>query len=151
MKKNFFFRIFMGLLGGIVISYFITLGISLVIGAGNYYPCVPSLIERFGNEVTAVTVQTVLSAILGAGFGGCSIIWEKDEWSLLKQTGIYFLITSVLMMMVAYICEWMEHSVKGVLSYFGIFFVIFVVVWAVQYLTWKVRISKIKEGLQKNN
>ena len=25
------------------------------------------------------------------------------------------------MMTVAYICEWMEHSVKGVLSYFGIF------------------------------
>lgn len=151
MKKNFFFRIFMGLLGGVVISYFITLGISLVIGDGNYYPCVPSLIERFGNEVTAVIVQSVLSAILGAGFGGCSIIWEKDEWSLLKQTGIYFLIISVLMMMVAYICEWMEHSVKGVLSYFGIFFVIFVVVWVLQYLTWKVRISKIKEELKKNN
>ena len=49
MKKNFFFRIFMGLLGGVVISYFITLGISLVIGDGNYHPCVPSLIERFGN------------------------------------------------------------------------------------------------------
>lgn len=151
MKKNFFFRIFMGLLGGVVISYFITLGISLVIGDGNYYPCVPSLIERFGNEVTAVIVQSVLSAILGAGFGGCSIIWEKDEWSLLKQTGIYFLIISVLMMMVAYICEWMEHSVKGVLSYFGIFFVIFVVVWVLQYLTWKVRISKIKEEFKKNN
>ena len=151
MKKNFFFRIFMGLLGGVVISYFITLGISLVIGDGNYYPCVPSLIERFGNEVTAVIVQSVLSAILGAGFSGCSIIWEKDEWSLLKQTGIYFLIISVLMMMVAYICEWMEHSVKGALSYFGIFFVIFVVVWVLQYLTWKVRISNIKEELKKNN
>lgn len=64
----------MGLLGGVVISYFITLGISLVIGDGNYHPCVPSLIERFGNEVTAVIVQSVLSAILGAGFSGCSII-----------------------------------------------------------------------------
>ena len=51
----------------------------------------------------------------------------------------------------AYICEWMEHSVKGVLSYFGIFFAIFVVVWIVQYLIWKVRVSKIKEGIQKNN
>jgi len=45
----------------------------------------------------------------------------------------------------------MEHSVKGVLSYFAIFVVIFVVVWVVQYLIWKVRISKIKEGIQKNN
>ncbi len=138
-------------LGGVVISHFVTIGISLVIGDGSYYSCVPSLIERFGSEVTAVIIQTVLSAILGAGFAGSSLIWEKDEWSLLKQTSIYFGIVSVLMMTVAYICEWMEHSVKGVLSYFGIFFAIFVVVWIVQYLIWKVRISKIKEGIQKNN
>ena len=109
------------------------------------------LIERFGNEVTAIIIQTVLSAVLGAGFAGSSIIWEMDEWSLLKQTSIYFGIVSVLMMTIAYICEWMEHSVKGVLSYFGIFFAIFIVVWIVQYLIWKVRVSKIKEGIQKKN
>lgn len=151
MKKELFFRVFVGLLGGIVISYFITIGISLAIGDGRYYSCAPNLIERFGNEVTAVIVQTVLSAVLGAGFAGGSIIWEKDEWSLLKQTGTYFGIVSILMMTVAYIGEWMEHSVKGVLSYFAIFFVIFIVVWLVQYFIWKVRISKIKEGVQKNN
>ena len=151
MKKEFVLRVFIGLLGGIVISYLITIGISLVISDGSYYPCVPSLIERFGNEITAIIIQTVLSAVLGAGFAGSSIIWEMDEWSLLKQTSIYFGIVSVLMMIIAYICEWMEHSVKGVLSYFGIFFAIFIVVWIVQYLIWKVRVSKIKEGIQKKN
>ena len=151
MKKEFVLRVFIGLLGGIVISYLITIGISLVISDGSYYPCVPSLIERFGNEGTAIIIQTVLSAVLGAGFAGSSIIWEMDEWSLLKQTSIYFGIVSVLMMTIAYICEWMEHSVKGVLSYFGIFFAIFIVIWIVQYLIWKIRISKIKEGIQKNN
>ncbi len=151
MKKKLLFRLFAGLLGGIAINYSITIGISVVIGDGNYYPCVPSLIERFGDEVAAVIIQAVLSAVLGAGFAGCSIIWEKEEWSLFKQTSIYFLIVSVLMMTAAYICEWMEHSVKGVLSYFVIFFAIFIVVWIVQYMIWKVRISKIKEGIQKNN
>lgn len=150
MKKELLIRLFIGFLGGVVLSYFITIAISLIIGDGNFYPCVPGLTERFGNEVTAVVIQTVLSAILGAGFAGCSLIWEKDEWSLLKQTGIYFSIASVLMMTVAYVCEWMEHSVKGVLSYFGIFLGIFIVVWLVRYVIWKVRISKIKEGLQNN-
>ena len=70
MKKELFSRIFVGLLGGIVISYLITIGISLAIGDGSYYSCVPSLIERFGNEVTAIIIQTVLSAVLGAGFAG---------------------------------------------------------------------------------
>ena len=151
MKKEFVLRVFIGLLGGIVISYLITIGISLAISDGSYYPCVPSLIERFGNEITAIIIQTVLSAVLGVGFAGSSIIWEMDEWSLLKQTSIYFGIVSVLMMIVAYICEWMEHSVKGIISYLGIFFAIFIVIWIVQYLIWKIRISKIKEGIQKNN
>ena len=151
MKKEFARRVFVGLLGGIVISYLITIGISLAIGDGSYYPCVPSLIERFGNELTAIIMQTALSAVLGAGFAGSSIIWEMDEWSLLKQTSIYFGIVSVLMMTIAYICEWMEHSVKGILSYFGIFVAIFIAVWIVQYLIWKVRVSKIKEKIQKNN
>ena len=151
MKKEFVLRVFIGLLGGIVISYLITIGISLAISDGSYYPCVPNLIERFGNEVTAIIIQTVLSAVLGAGFAGSSIIWEMDEWSLLKQTSIYFGIVYVLMMTIAYICEWMDHSVNGVLSYFGIFFAIFIVVWIVQYLIWKVRVSKIKEGIQKKN
>lgn len=96
-------------------------------------------------------MQTALSAVLGAGFAGSSIIWEMDEWSLLKQTSIYFGIVSVLMMTIAYICEWMEHSVKGILGYFGIFVAIFIAVWIVQYLIWKVRVSKIKEKIQKNN
>ncbi len=151
MKKEFARRVFVGLLGGIVISYLITIGISIAIGDGSYYPCVPSLIERFGNEVTAIIMQTVLSAVLGAGFAGSSIIWEMDEWSLLKQTSIYFGIVSVLMMTIAHICEWMEHSVKGILSYFGIFVAIFIAVWIVQYLIWKVRVSRIKEKIQKNN
>lgn len=147
MKKELISRIFIGLLGGIVLSYLITIGISLVLGDGNFYPCVPSLIDRFGNEITAVIIQTILSALLGAGFGGASIIWKKDEWSMLKQTGIYFAIITVLMMTVAYVCEWMEHSVKGVVSYFAIFFIIFVVIWVIQYVIWKIRISKIKNKL----
>ena len=148
--KNLFSRIFIGLLGGIVICYLITIGVSLVIGDGNYYPCVPALAQRFGNELTAVVVQMALGAVLGAGFAGASMIWERDDWSLLKQTGIYFAITSVLMMTIAYICEWMEHSVRGVLIYFGIFFAIFVVVWLVQYAIWKAGISKIKRKLDKD-
>ena len=82
MKKGIFVRIFVGLAGGIAISYLITIIISAAIGDGVYYPCVPSLVERYQNELAAVIVQTILSAVLGAGFSAASLIWEKDEWSL---------------------------------------------------------------------
>ena len=150
MKKKILIRAFLGSLIGIVINYLITIVISAVVGDGTFYPCVPSFTERYGNEVTAVIVQTILSALLGGGFSMASLIWEKDDWSLLKQTGVYFAIITVLMMTVAYICEWMEHSLRGVLAYFGIFFAIFVVIWVIRYMSWKIRISKIKEKLIKN-
>ena len=85
MKKELISRIAVGLLGGIVICYLITIGISISLGDGNFYPCVPSLVKRFGNEITAVIVQTILSAVLGAGFAGSSLIWEKDDWSILLR------------------------------------------------------------------
>ena len=150
IKKKILIRAFLGALIGIVINYLITIVISVVIGDGTFYPCVPSFTERYGNEVTAVIVQTILSAFLGGGFSMASLIREKDDWSLLKQTGVYFAIITVLMMTVAYTCEWMEHSFRGVLTYFGIFFGIFVVIWIIRYMSWKIRISKIKEKLIKN-
>ena len=150
MKKKILIRAFWGAFIGIVINYLITIVISAVVGDGTFYPCVPSFTERYGNEVTAVIVQTILSAFLGGGFSMASLIWEMDDWSLLKQTGVYFAIITILMMTVAYICEWMEHSLRGVLAYFGIFFAIFVVIWVIRYMSWKIRISKIKEKLIKN-
>ena len=147
MKKELFFRVFVGILGGVVISYFITIGISLVIADGNYYPCVPTLVDRFGTQIAAVVVQTILSAVLGAGFALSSFIWQQDNWSLLKQTGIYFLVVTVLMMSIAYFLEWMEHSIFGIIRYFAIFFVICVIVWISQYLMWKKRIGRINDKL----
>ena len=81
-----------------------------------------------GNELNAVILQTVLCGIMGSGFAMASVIWELDSWSLAKQSGIYFLIACIIMLPIAYIANWMKHSIAGVLSYVCIFIVIFVVV-----------------------
>ena len=44
-----------------------------------------------------------------------------------------------------------KKILTAVISVCLIFVAIFVVVWIVQYLIWKIRIYKIKEGIQKNN
>jgi hypothetical protein len=45
----------------------------------------------------------------------------------------------------------MEHSVKGVLSYAGIFLVIFAVIWIIEYMIWEARISRLNGELKKMN
>ena len=100
-----------------------------------------------GNEINAVLLQAVLCGILGAGFGACSVIWQIESWGILKQTGIYFSIISVIMLPTAYVSYWMEHSLKGILSYFGIFVLIFAAVWIVQYAAARHNVRKMNETL----
>lgn len=137
-----------GLPLGVTIGHVISILISLRWGQGYYSPCVPQMIEVMGSEIGAVTLQTVLCALLGVSFGATAVIWENETWSIMKQTGIYYAIDSAVMMLVAYLCYWMEHSVRGFLSYFVIFTAIFVVVWLVQYMRVRHDLKKINSRLK---
>ncbi len=147
MKKKIILRGILGIPIGITIGYLITIFISLGLANGYYSPCVPELISMMGSEIRAVIVQSVFSGILGAGFAASSVIWEIDHWSLVKQTGIYFAIVSLLMLPIAYLAYWMEHSVVGFLSYFGIFILIFAMIWAIQFAIGKYNVKKMNEKL----
>ena len=150
MKKKILMRGLFGLPTGIAIEFVITLIISICIGNGSFYPVTPELIDATGNELNAVILQTVLCAIMGAGFAVASIIWELDSWSLAKQSGIYFMIISVIMLPIAYFTTWMKHTALGVLSYVAIFVAIFVVVWLSQYLLWKRKIKQMNTLVNKD-
>lgn len=147
MKKQILLRGMLGFPLGLAMGYLITIFISLTVSDGRYYPCVPELATVMGNEINAVLLQAVLCGILGAGFGACSVIWQIESWGILKQTGIYFSIISVIMLPTAYVSYWMEHSLKGILSYFGIFVLIFAAVWIVQYAAAKHNVRKMNETL----
>lgn len=147
MKKKLISRGLLGFPIGIAIGFAIPIAISLCVGDGNYYPVTPELIAAAGNELNAVILQTVLCGIMGSGFAMASLIWEMDSWSLAKQSGIYFTIACLIMLPVAYSANWMKHSLAGILSYFGIFFVIFVSVWLIQYAAWKRKIKKMNDSV----
>lgn len=147
MKKKVFQRGLLGFPLGVFIGYIITILISLFAADGYYSPCVPALVDQFSSEISAVVFQTVLCGLLGVSFGAASVIWEKDNWSILKQTGIYFLVVSITMLPIAYFTHWMEHSISGVFVYIGIFVAIFVFMWAVQYFIWKDKIKSINKKM----
>ena len=150
MKKKIIMRGLLGLPTGIAIGFVITLIISACIGNGSFYPVTPELIDTMGNELNAVILQTVLCAVMGVGFAAASVIWELDSWSLAKQSGIYFMIISVIMLPIAYVTNWMKHTALGVLSYVVIFVAIFIIVWLSQYLLWKRKINKMNALVSKD-
>jgi len=139
-----------GLLGfplGVFIGYVITIVISLFFADGYYSPCVPTLVDEFGSEIGAVIFQTLLCGLMGVSFSAASLIWDKENWSILKQTAIYFLITSITILPIAYVTHWMEHSVSGFLVYVGIFTAVFVFIWGIQYCIWKQKIKAINKKI----
>lgn len=148
MKKKLLLRGLLGFPLGITIGYIITIVTSLIFAKGYYSPCVPDLVNQMGTEIGAVILQATLCGLLGFTFAASSIIWEIESWSMAKQTGIYFLITSLVMFPIAYVTSWMEHSLLGVISYFSVFILIFIIMWITQYFVWRIKIKTINKKIK---
>lgn len=129
---------------GLAISTVITIIISLNKGDGHYYAVVPALIEDCGSEIGAVLVQALCSMLYGAAFAAASVIWETD-WSLTKMTVIHLLAISLAVLPIAYLLQWMKHTVGGVLLYFGFFLLVYAIIWITQYSRMKKQISDINK------
>ncbi len=147
MKKQCLIRGGLGFPIGVMISQLITICISLFFAKGKYLAVVPALVDVAGSELNAVIWQTLLSGILGSAFAMISLIWEMERWSIAKQTGIYFLLACFVMMPIAYLTHWMEHSLQGFIKHFLIFLLLFVVVWGIQYVVWRTKVEEINKKL----
>ena len=145
MFKEVLRRSAVGAVFGVTLSQLIVIIISLCIADGNFYAVVPSLTERMTSEVSAAIVQTACSFLYGAVFGGMSMVWELDNWSILKQTIVHFSVVSVVTMPIAYVTEWMHHSILGAIIYFAIFGVSYVFIWLSQYIAIKKRIDEMNK------
>lgn len=151
MKKQLISRGLLGFPLGISLGYIITIMVSAFFGKGYYSAVMTELVTMMGNEINAVILQTLLCGILGTGFAMASLIWEIDSWSLAKQSGVYFAIACALMLPIAYITNWMKHTLVGILSYIGIFVLIFIIVWLSQYFALKSRITRINREVKADN
>lgn len=151
MKRTIILRSLLGAPIGLTISYLIPVFLSLAIGDGNYYPIVPALAEICGNEINAVLLQTVCSLLVGAVFGGASAIWQMEEWSLMRMTVTHLIVCSAAMFPIAYLMQWMPHSLAGFLRYFGIFFAIYFFIWISQYSSIKRKIKQMNRKVREQN
>lgn len=149
MKKKAILRGLLGFPVGIAIGHIISVLSSLIFGNGAFDPCSPDLISYAGNEINAVILQTILCGVVGVSFSASSVVWEAEGWSMAKQTGVYFLVNTLVMLPTAYLLNWMEHSVGGFFYYFGIFTLYFSIIWAIQYFAWRIAVKKMNEKLRK--
>lgn len=150
MKKKILVRSLIGAPIGLTISILVTIIISLCTGHGDYYPAPHELIDLCGSAMKAVLLQTVCSFIYGAAFGGASVIWEMEKWSILKQTLIHLGVISVSSFPIAFFMYWIPHHIYGALVYFAIFIAIYAIIWVSKYFSIKAKVKKINDELLSN-
>ncbi len=151
MMKKTVVRCLVGAPIGLTVSTIIAIVISLALGDGRFYAVSPELIGDCGTELNAVLLQTLLSLLYGAAWAGASAIWEIEDWSLLRQTVTHLVVCSAMTFPVAYFLKWMDHSIAGVMLYFGLFFGIYLAIWCLQYHAIKKRIRQMNEKVREKN
>lgn len=147
MKKEIVWRCFSGAGIGLAVSTIIAIVISLTLGDGAYHPVVPEFAAECG-ELNAVIIQMLLSFVYGAAWGGASVVWEKENWSLMRQTVTHLVICSLATFPVAYITHWMSHDLGSVLAYFGIFLGIYAIIWLSYYTSLKKRVKQMNDKMK---
>lgn len=107
---------------------------SIILNQDQYLAVPVSLTNQFHNELVAVYWQTFWCGILGVIFEASRVIWQKEAWSLLKRSFIYYLVTSSATLLVASLNHWI---ILHLLS-FGLFLIsytiIFMIIWVIVYL-----------------
>ena len=147
LKKEAVKRAIMGFIYGVFIGQTILILESLMARDGNFYPVAASLVELAGTKIGAVIIQYCLTGIIGTTFAATTVIFEMDNWSLLRQTIIHFIITSIVMYIAGFLCGWFPHKLSSTLIWFGIFIVIYVIFWISFSSYYKNKVKKMNEVL----
>lgn len=147
IKKAVAKRAILGFIYGVFIGQTILILESLMARDGNFYAVSNSLLNLVGTKIGAVIVQYFLTGVIGTTFAATTVIFEIDEWSLLRQTILHFIITSVVMYVAGFLCGWFPHTVASTLVWFGIFIVIYIIFWICFSTYYKNKVKKINEAL----
>lgn len=137
-----------GLLAGAIIGNVIGIMFSMFSGTG-LCPVSDQLILDAGSETSAIVVQTIISAVLGAIIFGTTFVYDLEGWSIAKSTLVHSVITFCTFVPSAYALYWMDRSAEGIALYLVIIVAIYVSIWLSQYLSYKSEIKKINDMLKK--
>ena len=133
-----------------LISHLVGIVVSLCNGDGRYSPVTPSFAARFESAATAVLVQQLLIGLVGATFAACSLIFEIERWSFLKQGLVHLAATSVVLIPVCLYC-WMPESRGGALALIGSWLFSYTSTWLSQYLLYRHRVRALDAKIKAVN
>lgn len=150
MLKKILRRALTSALVCMLINQLVGICISLANADGRYSPVTPAFAARFSSPTTAVIVQLLLIGLVGATFAACSVIFEIERWSFLKQGLVHLAITSAVCVPVCLYC-WFPENAGWALGLCGSWLFTYVVTWLSQYLLYRHRIRALDAKIKAMN
>jgi hypothetical protein len=147
MKKDIFFRFWVGLSMGEIIGILVNVIISLGVGHGQYIAAMPQLMRWFNNEISAVIMQYVLVGAIGVVFAESAMVFNIESWSFLKKCIVHFGISIVFYIPFVYLC-YMPQNLKSVIIMLINFIFTYALTWFIQYKVNCKDVKQINERIQ---
>lgn len=139
----------LGFAVGILVGVTITaVSATLTMNDGNVYLYSPDFAKDVGSVLLAFILEMLGSGIYGAiGMGG-AVVYDIEEWSLLKATIFHFLLTTIFLFFIGFALQWMTFSTPMEnLILFGCISFVYFIIWQVNSLVYKHRVKQINLGL----
>ncbi len=92
----------------------------------------------------------LLGGIPGAIAMGTAVIYDVEEWSLLRATVTHFLIIMGTMLLSCFVLKWFEPWSISFWIMLAAELVGYVIVWLVMYLCYKKQVRKLNKLLKEN-
>lgn len=134
--------LFVGLFVGNLISF---------LSSDHVFPWVaPEFAQQIGNGTVAFLLQSLIYALDGAVCMGGMVLYDIDEWSLLRATLTHYVIV-VLAYLLMSLLLCFSNSVWETLIILGIMTVIFFIIWLIIYLVYRKQVKELNELNRKQN
>lgn len=137
-------------------SFLYAVAVNVILGAvlifavnkPDFLPVLPEFADRFNSSVQAMLVQWLLIGLTSASFGFWSILMELERWSLLLQSVVYFILTTIVWVPVAVVCWGLGRYVQTFLGVVLSYLIAYTVSWTVQYRSCKQSVKQINQRLK---
>lgn len=119
-------------LGGIICVIFILTGSSDGLG---------------GKDLTHI----LLGGVYGAVAMGSTVIYDVEKWSIARATATHFMLVFALYFLLAYGLKWFRLDDPLFWIIIGCMIAAYVLIWLIQYLSYRRTIRKMNENLNKRD
>lgn len=107
-----------------------------------------------GNQLTVpstfVRVQYLASLFIGFYCAAISVVFDVEEWSLLKQT-ITHMILMIPYLPFAHYVGWMPDNFVGRIIFIGLFIIFYMILWLSFKTYWTKKAKELDEGFKRIN